>query len=606
MWKISISRYRLLYVFGLMLLLNSFAVSQTQGSTYQQNNIPYKSVDYTFKDINLLSKDMILRGVNPSYDFYIPAYRNLRDVKVVLKIYLPEYLRKDSSVTILVDDVPKYTIGVESSERTIELQLTPQKNREFIKLSIRGYLRVSNNICEDVFSDKPYLVIKADSSVSFTFGPAEDIQTFLMDYQRQFCIQDMRLLPLVYYLSKVRAIPPVFHWGVREGCEKIIVPSTAETKLEGNTLYISEKTIQALQENYRAFIFGKSLIVQTVESRKGIEENFLTLKDLAIRTSTIRGMANLSFYIPFNIAYFGGMPKDLYFTLHFAHTPPHQKDKMELRIYLNDALIESIPLEGGGRKSINVSIPTKELFYGYNALTINLVNFTSSDNCFGAVTQSAFTVFDDSHFRWNHASKNVSTIADFLSVVHGSVGLIVEDKTMLPFVVKFLNLLAYINKNIDRIEIITKAQENKGYDFLFVFDKNISQKGLFEIYDPSTRKVIFSASYHVPFLFVFTNTNSEGIPVLTFRNYGEPNFELLSELYSIEDYSNLFGNVAVIGENYFASFDTLYKLRMRYEGYKGISYYWSKYKLFFIILLALPVLYLLIYTYRKLTRRVAE
>ncbi|MEJ5338780.1 MAG: hypothetical protein WHS43_03910 [Aquificaceae bacterium] len=117
-------------------------------------------------------------------------------------------------------------------------------------MSIRGSLRLSNNVCEDTFYDRPYIVIGAGSTLRFIRRPEEDINTFLMDYGRNFRMQDKRLLPLVYYLSKIRIIPPVFEWRLKENCEKVIVLSLTKTRLEGNALYISEKILQALQRGY--------------------------------------------------------------------------------------------------------------------------------------------------------------------------------------------------------------------------------------------------------------------------------------------------------------------------------------------------------------------
>lgn len=560
----------------------------------------HRVAEYTFMDINLLSEDMVLRGINPSYDFYVPIYRNLKKVRISLRIFLPEYLRKDSSVSILVNDIPRYSLSMQDSGKPVYIDIYPERGRDFAKISIRGNLRLSNNVCEDVFSDRPYLILSADSTLNLVYSPAEDINTFLMDYGRHFCIEDKRLLLLVYYLSKIRTIPPVFEWGTKEGCEKVIALSSGKTRLEGNTLHISQKTLQALLVGYRPFIFGKSLSVQQVVEREKNKDNTIYLRDLSVRTSTVKGMSNLSFYIPFSTAVFGGMPDTLYLMLNFSHTPAHQKDHMELRVYLNDALIQSIPLEGYGRRSLNIKIPTQELSYGQNSLVINLVNFTSSDSCFGATTQSALTVFDDSYFYWNSVSRDVSTISDFLRIINRDVGVLVEEERMLPFAVHFLSMLARINRSIENIELVEGTNSRK-YDFLIRFGKKASGGELFEVYDPISAKVIFSAMYSEPFMFAMLE--KKAVPELVFLSYGNPDTRQLSTMYDIRDYTNLFGNIAVISDSYFASFDTLQKLRMRYEGQKGIGYYWNKYRLLILLILAVPVFYLLIYTYRRLTGR---
>ena len=576
--------------------------SKIQNKKYETKQTPetsYKVVQYTFKEINLLKEDMVLRGISPAYDLYIPIHNNLVRAKINLKLTIPTYLRKDSSVSILVDDVPQYTITMQNSGQPINLEIRPRRGRDFVKVSIRGNLRLSDNICEDVFSDKPYLIIHADSTVNFSYKPAEDIRTFLIDYERQFCIEDRELLPLVYYISKSRVILPVFNWGIRDNCQKIVKMSKDNTKLEGNILYVNKPLLEAIQYGYEPFIFGKFIQVEQAEKRETPKYNEVSLKELGIRTATIKGMSNISFHIPFNLASFGGMPDTLYFRLNFAHTPAHQKDKMELRVYLNDTLIKTLPLEGYGTKGVDIKIPFQELSYGHNSLVVNLVNFTSSDNCFGAVTQSVLTVFDNSYFYWNSVNKRVKTIADFFKMINGRVGLRIEDNKMLPLAVRILNMLPEVNKSIGTVEFIEKEDEN--YDYILSFVKPDSNKGLFEVYDPVEKRVVFSAKYELPFVYLVLKDLST--PELKVSLYGNPDVPALAHMYSIEDYLNLYGNVAVISESYFASFETGDKLRLRYERERGIGYYWMKYRLLIIILLSIPVLYLLMHTYRKLTRR---
>ncbi len=557
-----------------------------------------RTVQYGFRELNLLKEDMVLRGINPAYDFYIPVYRNLKETTVNLRLTIPEYLRQDSSVSVLVDDIPYYTMTMKDSGRPIRLDIKPKRNKDYIKISIKGNLRLSNNICEDVFSDKPYLLIHADSIITFTYKQAEDITTFLLDYERDFCIEEEELLPLVYYLSKVRSIPTIFHWGIKDNC-KVIKLSQDINKLEGKTLYVSKSLIQALQHGYKPLIFGKSVKINQMTERETTKYREISIRELGIRTSSVKGMANLSFYIPLNLASFGGMPDTLYLRLNFAHTPVHQKDKMELRVYLNETLIKTLPLEGYGTKSLDIKIPTQELSYGHNTLVVNLVNFTSSDNCFGAITQSVLTVFDDSYFYWNSVSKRVRTIADFFKMVNGKVGIYIEDKKLIPFAAKLLNSLTEMNKNINLIQLTDKKDGN--YDYFISLVKPDNKKGLFEIYDPTNGKIVFSAKYELPFIYLTLIDASS--PELKVSSYGNPDITTFSDKYSIDDYLNLYGNVAVVAENYLASFETGEKLRVKYEGERGLGYYWVKYRLLIIILISIPVLYLLIHTYRKLTRR---
>lgn len=74
---------------------------------------------FTFQELNLLSEDLLLKGVNPKYEFYIPTLTQLSEGKMTLKLRVSPYLRKDSTITILVDDVPYKTFIKYTEKRQV-------------------------------------------------------------------------------------------------------------------------------------------------------------------------------------------------------------------------------------------------------------------------------------------------------------------------------------------------------------------------------------------------------------------------------------------------------------------------------------------------------
>ncbi|MDW8097654.1 MAG: cellulose biosynthesis cyclic di-GMP-binding regulatory protein BcsB, partial [Aquificaceae bacterium] len=353
--------------------------------------------------------------------------------------------------------------------------LRPQGNRPFIKVSIRGSLRTSNNLCEDAFSDRIYMVLSKNSSVEFYYRPPSRIEQFIRDYDLRFCLQDASLIPLAYLLSSQNPLPAFFSWGEERDCKNLKVAQ--QTYLQGNTLFLSEGTLKAIAQGYTPLIFGRSVVPDKVVGDSYKTSKQVSLKELGMGNTTVKGMSNLSVYIPLDLAKIGGMPDTLYFRLKFEHTPPHQKDKMELRVYLNDDLIRSLPLEGAGRKEVDIKIPTHYLSYGVNGLLVNLVNFTSSDNCFGAVTQSVLTVYQDSYFYWNSLMVRPHNIADFLRIINGKLTVVLKEQGLYPFALEFVNELALINRNVKEVRVLTAEPESDRGDFMIVFEK--PQQGLF-------------------------------------------------------------------------------------------------------------------------------
>ena len=153
---------------------------------------------------------------------------------------------------------------------------------------------------------------------------------------------------------------------------------------------------------------------------------------MGFTTTTVKGIANLTVSIPFDTGRFSGMPDKLYLRLKFANSYPYEVDKLSLRIFLNNSLIKAMNLEDGGIKSIDVEIPTNLLSYGYNKLDINLANFVTSNNCFGAITHSILTIYDDSYFYWNAVKKEPKTISDFIKLLNGDVLIVLEDHGLIP------------------------------------------------------------------------------------------------------------------------------------------------------------------------------
>lgn len=574
-------------------------ITLNHNKSYSANTLSSK---YTFKELNLLSTDMILKGTNPAYDFYIPVYNSLTKARVYLNIKAPDYLRKDSLIQILVNDVPIRSLKAKGLNTIVSFDLVPRRNEKVIKVSVRGNLRISHNICEDVFSGKTYMVISKDSQIVFFYRPYHDISSFIREYKNHFCLHQLEAIPLAYYLSLINPIPSRFYWksnnlkmDKRNGsCKDIIVGN--ETRLENSTLFLSPKSLYGLEKGYYPLFFGKSLKLERISEPETRRENILTLRELGFKTTSIKGALSLSYSIPFSLAQIGGLPDTLYLRLKFAHTPLYQNDRPELRVYLNNVLIKSQSLEGFGIKQVDVKIPTNLLSYGYNFVNVNLVSSPSSDKCLGDVPSSVLTVFDDSYFYWNSIERNPQTISDFLKMLNGRVLLNVRNQNLIPIAVKLLNQLARVNKGIKYIGINDNKQN---YDFIITLSK--PENNTFKICNPLTNKVIYQARYQKPFIFFMLKSSK--VPQLIISQYGNPDINAINHDYNMEDYLNLFGNVGIFSKDYMTAFEVGKKLRIKYENVKGIGYYWNTYRLIVIIFLSLLMLVFLLYVYKKLTRR---
>jgi len=592
--------YTLKRIFGLSVIFVCLSFSWAS---------PIQKRIFTFQELNLLSQDLLLKGVAPRQDFYIPTLPQLESGKVRLKILTAPYLREDSTITFLIDDIPYRTYKVNELPPEVEIPIYRKNNRDFMKISLSGNLRISNNICEDIFSDRIYLIIKKDSQVEFEYTSYKNIREFLLDYDNIYCTNDPRVIPFAYQFCKQSPIPCKFKWTQEPSCKSIKFSSGNDLELKNNTLYIPLQGVVAFEEGvFFPYLFGSSQDVKSAQRQIKGSSSELSLRDLGLKTVSVEGVGKIGYNIPLDTSKMGGLPDRLYLKLHIAHTSIPQGDRAELRIYLNSELINAYPLDGSGEKTFDIEIPTQGLKYGTNYISIDMVLFSSSERCFGTIVHSALTVFEDSYFYWNSLRNNPKSISDFLSSLHGYVALVVKDRNFYPYILKFLSELSLYNKNIKSIDM--NPEDLSKYDFVISFVSPIDTKGNlidlskggFEIVNPLTQQVIFSSSPSESFS-VITLNKFEGKPALVFSYYEqysgiEPLF-----LYSLREMLELSGNTAIASKDFITSYEVGKKLRIEYKSQKDLRYYWNKYKIWIVLLASVPITFFLSYIYRKLTRR---
>ncbi|RMH00041.1 MAG: hypothetical protein D6699_07980, partial [Aquificota bacterium] len=303
-----------------------------------------KSVVFTFRELNLLSEDMLLKGINAKYDFFVPALTQLDQGRVLLKLTVSPYLRQDSSITLLVDDVPYKTFRTVELPPEVEIPFKRRKNRDFVKITIAGNLRLSNNICEDVFSDKVYMLIDANSKVEFTYSGARNIREFLNDYDNLYCINSPELLPFVYQLCKYSPVPCKVLYGFQTAplCKRIEPSNDSTLRLEKGTLYVPALvSIPFETKLFPNFLFGGSQEIKKVDRENEKLKTEMPFGELGYKTASVEGVGNINYTIPLDTARLEGLPDRLYLRLFIAHTPVHKRDNMELRIYLNGKMVQA-------------------------------------------------------------------------------------------------------------------------------------------------------------------------------------------------------------------------------------------------------------------------
>ncbi|MGC9144184.1 cellulose biosynthesis cyclic di-GMP-binding regulatory protein BcsB, partial [Hydrogenobaculum sp.] len=275
--------------------------SKKSSNNIGENNNGVITKTFTFKDLNLLSDDLVLKGVNPRYDFYIPTLPQMVSGKVYLNIKTYPYLRKDSTITILLNNIPYETFKADNIPSEIDIPIKKSKNN-FVKISISGDLHISENVCVDAFSDKLYIIVSKNSKVEFNYKkPDNNIREFLIDYNNDYCIYSPTLIPFIYQMCKENPIPCKVYYNQNiKNCKKIEPSNDNNLILNKNTLYVPVATTTKAFENgiFPSYLFGEAERINKAIVENKTAKTEVSLKELGIKTTTIEGVSNLNYTIP--------------------------------------------------------------------------------------------------------------------------------------------------------------------------------------------------------------------------------------------------------------------------------------------------------------------
>ena len=86
-----------------------------------------------------------------------------------------------------------------------------------------------------------------------------------------FCIDNIKLIPLAYYLSVINPIKQNFLWSPSSNCKHIKLGD--KTYLQGNVLYISEKDLKAITNRQDSLLFGREInVIQSKDNQRKIKK----------------------------------------------------------------------------------------------------------------------------------------------------------------------------------------------------------------------------------------------------------------------------------------------------------------------------------------------
>lgn len=556
-----------------------------------------KDVEYSFKDLNILSSDITIEGSSPEFEFFIPYYRNLKELRLNIRLKAAN-IGSDCKIIAFVNDVPTKSLPCRDTSSIDINILSFDVSLDFIRVKLKVFSD-QKNPC-DMLSNRVYLSVFSDSKVLIRFNEINSFEYFFKSYFHDLCIKQKELIPLAYFMNTNSKIPYKFSWGDTSQC-RVIFLSTYNL-ITSTYINIDPNSIKLISQGYNSMLFGSSPIIYDVKSYSECKkkEYILSFDELGISDKNISFLFDGSMSFNLDTSKIGYIPKNLRLLLNINHTA-FIGDKAEFRLYTNGVLVGSYLLKGFGNKRFDFSIPSHILNWGVNKFELKVFNSIDSKYCNGSIYPLELTIFSNSYFYWDEIySKVPRNISDFLRGLNGRVALSIGNNELSGLVLSLFSQLPYINQNIREI-IIDK--ELKNYDFLIAAEKWELEN--FEIYNPVTNEIVFKADYNKSFVFLELQNNTSSKPKLFIYTYKTPDIRSLSKKLNINDYLKMHGNFAIIDEDFITSFDIGNKMRIRYAKNKSFSYIWKKYRLVFVILLAVIITIFFFSRYKKLTNRVS-
>ncbi len=623
--------------------LYSAEIDQVNNAQVSEQNIsvtvPSPAIrDGTVKNESVMSikdlgyaNDVYLTGAMTEFNMYLPNFSGLSKTRAEFLLRFSGVLDSRSTFTILVDDIPLFTktIGQTGYEPVVSFK-TGHSTAEHIKITIRGHLLITGDICFDMPTRNLWMVISNKSKIYITAKYVDThIANFFKTYDKDINIvpgkeeDRLNILPLIYNVNRLndwKEINIRINEKPVKGMKNIITGDfSKDLELKKGNLYVSHNGLSLLKKDIVGSFIASSINKLNANPDKGRKKNEISLADMGVKGFTATGLGDVSFNVPVKFSAFSGIPSNLYLKLILNHTPVPESERAYLKVFLNGILIHALQLgDGGNIKSYNIKIPEDQL-RGYNNNLNIVTSYTiGKGECKGSMQNLTLSVLDSSYFYFDGVERQgITPVVDVMGSMSGKVLILVDKNDMVNPAAYLMDILGKFNRAITDIDVL--AWENiipENYDFVILALNPESTKGLdvplkidqgkFTIINPLSHEEMFSSDY------------GNGFGVLQTFNKGKAKILLLSyyrdktALEYMKDFNEdtlnrmfMLGNVVIFNQD-MASFDVGEKYRVIYEEIRSTGYYWDKYKLLIILIVGSLALLFLYFIKKKIVRNERE
>lgn len=400
-------------VFGLFLA--AFCLFQSEGRAA----VP---VTFTLEELTGIPGEISLEGPAPSVSLYLPVLPGMRfqDAVLTLEYVASSRLAPRATLSVYGEDVLLATFEVFPGTRSVHIPLAPLEGmvlQDTLRLTLRGDLSRSENLCEDLLSRDLFVRIRAKSTLSAVL---EETTWTVRDFFRFPASRVRILLPekhlsrelLGAYLKLAAFLRRSRHAVLTEPLperlpeaedpkeRRIVLRENAlrDVELRGATLYLTPRGVSGVLAELSLFA-GTSFRVQSGPSLPARKR---TLQDFGVRSTTLRGIGELRQSVYFTLADLGGVPSSLELVLLSSTIPLPETPRGEafLKVFLNGNLVFTRRITRTSKQGIHrdtIFLPPR-LLGRENALDIVFSYFPEVGECRRGTMPFEATIFEQSYF----------------------------------------------------------------------------------------------------------------------------------------------------------------------------------------------------------------
>ncbi|MCS6782056.1 MAG: cellulose biosynthesis cyclic di-GMP-binding regulatory protein BcsB [Gloeomargarita sp. SKYBB_i_bin120] len=348
--------------------------------------IPLRNLGYT--------RPVVLRGPNPEFGVSLPLLSRNLDTKqsfVQLELAPSPVLRPNSTVRVLVNGRPERVFLVKDllPQKSVRIPLRlPPPGEQFLSVEVQGYLRISQNFCDDAASGNLFLTVGENSffqlaqtetapPINGWFRPTYNRVALVVPPQMDAATTQAALWlysVLSYHFRDTRV--PV-QWFAGDVAALKLDPKVDGVVLlhrdaqapdihrQGNRLRVKARpeVIRALMELQPAFVAPDVRVVAADAPSAPPTRNRRLFAELGWPETVKTGLGNQSFRLTFDLAQLGGRPRDLALALRSRFGQMSERDRRALsaQIFFNGALVNSFNVGTDTQLNVTLALPERRI-----------------------------------------------------------------------------------------------------------------------------------------------------------------------------------------------------------------------------------------------------